>query len=66
MASSLFKTTGNQGSGNILQRFAEFKRSMQGKDPEAIVKQMLADGRMTQQQFEQLKRQAESLMTILR
>ena len=67
MPSSLFsKPAGSQGSGNILQRFAEFKRSMQGKDPEAIVKQMLADGRMTQQQFEQLKSQASNFMTLLR
>ena len=68
MASSLF--SGNpqpmKGNGNLIQQFAEFKRTMQGKNPEAIVKQMLADGRMSQQQFESLKTQAQSLMTILR
>ena len=52
--------------GNLLHRFAEFKRQMAGKDPEAIVKQMLADGRMSQAQFENLKSQATNLMTILR
>ena len=61
--------TGQQpqkNSGNIIQQFAEFKKTMEGKDPEKIVREMLADGRMTQQQFENLKAQAQSLMTILR
>jgi hypothetical protein len=50
----------------MVRRFAEFKKQMQGKDPEQIVRKMLAEGKMSQTQFEQLKRQAESLMTILR
>lgn len=68
MPSSLFRnaTDQNHGNANIIHRFAEFKRQMAGKDPEAIVKQMLADGRMTPQQFENLKKQAQGLMTILR
>lgn len=63
MASSLF---GNNSNANLIQKFAQFKRDMTGKDPEAIVKQMLSDGRMSQEQFEKLKKQASSLMTILR
>ena len=63
MASSLF---GNNSNANLIQKFAQFKKDMTGKDPEAIVKQMLADGRMSQEQFEKLKKQASSLMTILR
>lgn len=69
MASSLFGRNPQsqpRSNGNILQQFAQFKREMAGKDPEAIVRQMLADGRMSQQQFESLKSQAQSLMTILR
>ena len=58
MPSSLFNKPANQGNGNLLTRFAQFKREMAGKDPEAIVRQMLADGRMSQQQFESLKSQA--------
>jgi len=62
MASSLFSNS----SSDMVRRFAEFKKQMQGKDPEQIVRKMLAEGKMSQTQFEQLKRQAESLMTILR
>ena len=68
MPSSLFPsaTDQNHGNANLIQKFADFKRQMAGKDPEAIVRQMLADGRMTPQQFESLKKQAQGLMTILR
>lgn len=44
---------------NVVQQFMQFKQQMQGKDPQKIVEQMLADGQMSQQQFEQLKQQAE-------
>lgn len=34
----------------MMAQFAEFKKTMQGKNPEAIVKQMLANGQMSQAQ----------------
>lgn len=49
---------------NVVQQFMQFKQQMQGKDPQKIVKQMLADGRISQQQFEQLKQQAEQFKGI--
>lgn len=58
--------TNNNPNANIIQKFAEFKKTMAGKDPEVIVKQLLSEGKMTQQQFENLKQQASSLMSILR
>lgn len=48
----------------MLQQFQQFKQQMQGKDAQKIVEQMLADGRMSQQQFEQLKQQVETLKGI--
>ena len=51
---------------NMIQQFAEFKRQMAGKDPQAMVQQLLQSGQMSQQQFDQLKQQAMSLQQILR
>ena len=51
---------------NMIQQFAEFKRQMAGKDPQAMVQQMLQSGQMSQQQFDQLKQQAMSLQSILK
>ena len=72
MASSLFGNRSgspgipNNSRGNIFQQFAEFKRWLGGKDPVAMVKQMLADGSMSQQEFDRLAKQAKSLEKILR
>lgn len=49
---------------NVVQQFMQFKQQMQGKDPQKIVEQMLADGQMSQQQFEQLKQRAEQFKGI--
>lgn len=48
----------------MMAQFAEFKKTMQGKNPEAIVKQMLANGQMSQAQFEQLKVHIETTRYI--
>ena len=50
---------------SILQQFAQFKQSMNGKDPEAMVNELLRSGKMSPQQFEQLKTQAQSFMQLL-
>ena len=53
-------------NANIISQFNDFKKKMEGKDPEAIVKQLLKEGKMTNEQFESFKTQAQSLMSILR
>ena len=50
----------------MLKQFNEFKRNMQGKDPQKIVMDLLNSGRMSQQQFELLKQQAEQLQNFLK
>lgn len=50
----------------MLKQFNEFKRTMQGKDPQKIVMDLLNSGRMSQQQFESLKQQAQQLQDFLK
>ena len=50
----------------MIQRFAEFKKQMQGKDPQAIIDELLKSGRMTPEQFEMLKQEAYSLQNMLK
>ena len=57
--------TGNNPM-QMITAFAKFKQQMAGKDPEAMVRELVASGKMTQEQLAQLKEQAASLMTILR
>ena len=50
----------------MLQQFSKFKQLMRGRDPQALVNQLVAQGRMTPAQLEQLKQQAMSLRDFLK
>lgn len=50
----------------MMQQFAQFRRMMQGRNPQQMVQNLLQSGQMTQAQFEQLKQQASELQNILR
>lgn len=67
MASSLFVNPNPQSNVlGMLQQFAQFKQTMSGKDPQAIVQGMLESGQMTRQQFDQLSQMATQLQGILK
>lgn len=59
-------TTQPNNATQMMQQFAQFKNMMRGKNPEAIVNQLLAEGKMSPQQLEQLKQQAMSLRDFLK
>ena len=54
------------GPMQMMQQFAQFRRMMQGRNPQQMVQNLLQSGQMTQAQFEQLKQQANELQKILR
>ena len=63
-----FAGPGNMSVGpmQMMQQFSQFKRMMQGRNPQQMVQNLLASGQMSQAQFEQLKQQANELQSILR
>ena len=63
-----FAGAGNMSGGpmQMAQQFAQFKRMMQGRNPQQMVQNLLSSGQMSQSQFEQLKQQANELQRILR
>lgn len=67
-ATNQFSGTGNMPVGpmQMMQQFAQFRRMMQGRNPQQMVQNLLSSGQMTQAQFEQLKQQASELQNILR
>ena len=66
MTNPILSQLGANNPIQMLQKFAEFKNSMQGKDPEAMVNELLRSGKMSNDQFEQLKAQAQSFMSLLK
>ena len=67
-ASKQFSGSGNMSGGpmQMMQQFAQFRRMMQGRNPQQMVQNLLQSGQMTQAQFEQLKQQANDLIKTLR
>ena len=63
-----FAGPGNMPGGpmQMMQQFAQFRRMMQGRNPQQMVQTLLSSGQMTQAHFEQLKQQASELQKILR
>ena len=68
VAPQQFAGPGNMSGGpmQMMQQFAQFRRMMQGRNPQQMVQNLLQSGQMTQAQFEQLKQQAIELQKILR
>lgn len=54
------------GPMQMMQQFAQFRRMMQGRNPQQMVQNLLSSGEMTQAQFEHLKQQANDLIKTLR
>ena len=67
-AQNHFAGPGNMSGGpmQMMQQFAQFRRMMQGRNPQQMVQNLLQSGQMSQAQFEQLKQQASELQKILR
>lgn len=54
-------------TNNPIQMFSEFQKfvkSINGKNPQAIVENMLKSGEMSTEQFESLKSQATQFMSM--
>lgn len=49
----------------MIQKFNQFRKTITG-DPETMVKDLLRSGQMTQEQFEDLKKQAQIFSSFLK
>lgn len=63
-----FAGPGNMPGGpmQMMQQFSQFRRMMQGRNPQQMVQNLLQSGQMSQDQFEQLKQQASELIKTIR
>ena len=50
----------------MLQQFNQFKAMRRGRDPQQMINELIRQGKMTPEQLEQLKKQAQALSGILR
>jgi hypothetical protein len=69
MMEMLSRSASPRPSNNPLAMIAEFRKFAAGMTPQRAqqqIQEMLADGRMSQDQFQQLQRQAQEFMRFLK
>ena len=55
-----FNVMGNHRP-NMMQQFQSFMQQMKGKDPNAIISEMMQSGKITQDQYNQARQQAQQM-----
>lgn len=46
---------------NMIQQFQSFMQQMKGKDPNAMLQELVSSGQVSQQQLDQAQRQAQQI-----
>lgn len=61
MSNPIFQALGGQGQNPMLQNFQRFMQQMQGKDPNAMIQELVSSGRVSQQQLDTAQKQAQQM-----
>ena len=63
MANPIYQALGNKNQ-NVIQQFTQFMNQMRGQDPNKIINDMVASGRISQQQLDQAQKQAQQMESM--
>lgn len=61
MSNPLFQALGGKQQPNMMQQFQSFMQQMRGKDPNAMIQELVSSGRVSQQQLDQAQKQAQQM-----
>lgn len=61
MSNPLFQALGGKQQPGMLQQFQQFMQQMRGKDPNAMIQELVSSGRVSQQQLDQAQKQAQQM-----
>ena len=62
MPNSIFQALGGRSSQpNMMQQFQSFMQQMKGKDPNAMIQELVSSGRVSQQQLDAAQKQAQQM-----
>ena len=56
-----FGVMGGGGRPNMMQQFQQFMNQMKGTDPNAMIQEMVSSGRISQDQLNQVQKQAQQM-----
>ena len=61
MPNPVFNALGGNQQPNMMQQFQQFMSQMQGKDPKAMLNDLVSSGRVSQEQLNAAQQQAQQL-----
>ena len=64
MSNSLFQALGGGAQPNMMQQFQTFVQQMQGRDPRAMIQELVSSGRVSQAQLDLAQRQAQQMSGV--
>ena len=56
----------NNGSGNMIQQFQQFKKQMQGVNPQEEVQKILQSGKISQAQLDKAQQMARQMQGLFK
>ncbi len=56
-----YQAMSGNGQTNMMQQFQQFMHQMRGKDPNAMIQEMVSSGRISQDQLNQVQKQAQQM-----
>ena len=56
-----FHAMGGNRQPNMIRQFQQFMNQMRGKDPNAMIQELVSSGRVSQQQLDQAQKQAQQM-----
>lgn len=65
MSNPFFQAMGGENQPpNMMQRFQQFMGQMKGKDPKAMINDLVSSGRISQDQLDQAQKQAQQIANM--
>ena len=62
MPNPIFQVLGGGNSqSNMMQKFQQFMNQMKGKDPNAMINELVSSGKLTQSQLDAAQKQAQQM-----
>lgn len=59
-----FQAMGGNQQPNMMQQFQSFMQQMRGKDPNAMIQELVSSGCVSQQQLDQAQKQAQQMQQM--
>lgn len=59
-----YQAMGGNRQPNMMQQFQSFMQQMRGKDPNAMIQEMVFSGRISQDQLNQVQKQARQMSGV--